>query len=160
LDVLQALIASYNDTKHSTIKMAPNEVGPHNEVLIRQMLQTPSKVARNPTKRFKIGDSVRISGTKLNFPTKGYKEKWTRELFKVFRIYKTQPATYGLTDTSSEEILGKFYAPELTKANKEVFAVEKVLKTRRGKGGKKEYFVKWQDYSDKFNSWTDHISAI
>ena len=70
--------------------MAPNEVDSHNELLVRQVLLTSQK---NPkltcAQWFQIGDSVRISGTKHNFPTKEYREKWTRELFKVFKIYKS-----------------------------------------------------------------------
>ena len=161
VDIIQDLVRSYNDTYHSTIKMAPSQVGPHNELDVRDRLfasQSNGK-SQHPSRRFRIGDTVRISGTRHRIPAKGYREKWSRELFKVVKIYPTVPITYGLEDLAGEKIAGKFYAQELIKAVQEVFAIEKILKTRRKKGGKKEYFVKWTDYPSKFNSWTSAIKA-
>ena len=163
IDIIQDLVQSYNDTYHSAIKMTPSQVNVHNELDVRDTLFNKSakdkKKKKTPTRRFAIGDTVRISGVNRHFPTKGYHERWSRELFKVTKIYNTDPITYGLTDLADEPIIGKFYAPELIKAVKEVFTIEKVLKTRKKKDGKTEYFVKWLDYPDKFNSWTDHINA-
>ena len=65
--------------------------------------------------------------------------------------------TYGLPDYTSARIKGQFYA-ELQKVAKEVFRIEKVLKTRV-RSGRTEYYVKWLGYSDKFNSWVDDISV-
>lgn len=163
VDVIQDLVKSYNDSYHSSIKIAPSQVGPHNDIHVRQTLfaQTTKKQPKTRiTRRFRIGDTVRISGARLRIPSKGYREKWTKELFNVVKIYKTVPITYGLTDLAGEKIKGKFYGLELIKAVKEIFAIEKVLKTKRvNKGGKTKYFVKWLNYPDKFNSWTDHINA-
>ena len=39
------------------------------------------------------------------------------------------------------------------------FKVEKVLKTR-GKGKNKQYFVKWQHWPAKYNSWVNNLSDI
>jgi hypothetical protein len=162
VDVIHDLVVSYNDTYHSSIKMAPSAVDCHNEQDVRDTLFGRKKNERHntPRTRFKVNDTVRISGTRQRLPTKGYNEKWSRELFKVSKINDTDPVTYCLTDYAGETIVGKFYGPELIKAVKEVFAIEKVLKTRhRKKDGKTEYFVKWLDYPDQFNSWTDHIKA-
>ena len=151
IDVLQDLIDSYNKSYHTSIKMAPSEVNDQNESDIRDTLL--GKVKRS-TPRFKVGDTVRISLAKLRIPSKGYKERWSRELFKVNKIHNTIPITYGIEDYSGEKILGKFYSPELQRSIKEVFEIEKVLRTRKGKHGKTEYYVKWQNYPPKFNSWT------
>ena len=159
VDILQDLVKSYNNTYHTTIKMTPSQVNAHNELDVREALFTKRGNEKKSSRRFAIDDTVRISGVNRHFPTKGYHERWSRELFKISNVYNTNPITYGLTDLSGERIVGKFYAPELIKAVKEVFAIEKVIKTRRKKGGKTEYYVKWLDYPDKFNSWTDHINA-
>jgi transposase InsO family protein len=155
VDILQDLMRSYNETYHSSIKTAPILVDEHNESDVRDALYSKKPKLQRP--HLKVGDTVRISGTKRAF-AKGYRDKWTEEVFKVVKIYNTKPITYGLTDYSDEPIKGKFYSVELQKVTKEVFRIEKVLRTRK-RAGKTEYYVKWLGYSDKFNSWTDHINA-
>ena len=66
------------------------------------------------------------------------------------------PPLYELVDLFKTQIPGRFYQEQLTKSPppKEVdyFFIEKVLKTRTVKG-KKEYFVKYLYYPNKFNRW-------
>ena len=64
------------------------------------------------------------------------------------------------------EINGKFYKQEIqpiTQKPDDIYVVERVIKTRR-RGKRTEYFVKWKNYLDKFNSWVnswaDNISTI
>ncbi|GFR23219.1 uncharacterized protein TNCT_714891 [Trichonephila clavata] len=55
----------------------------------------------------------------------------------------------------AEAIKGRFYAEELQKISKrsdDYWHVEKVLKTK-GSGRKKEYYVKWKGFDNRFNSW-------
>jgi hypothetical protein len=156
VDVIQDLVKSYNETPHSSIKVAPTEVNEHNECAVRDRLFTPI-IASKGIVKFKVGDTVRLSGAKRAF-SKGYRDKWTEELFKVVKVYDTRPVTFGITDYAGEKIKGKFYTAELQKVVKEVFHIEKVLKTRR-RAGKIEYYVKWVGYPEKFNSWVDHINA-
>ena len=58
-------------------------------------------------------------------------------------------------------IKGKFYELEIQPIVKtdDTFIVERVLKTRK-RAGKTEYFVKWRNYPDKFNSWVDNVTPI
>ena len=156
VEVIHDLVKSYNDTTHSTIKMAPSAVDEHNESDVRERLLS----FRTPIKRpiqLKVGDTVRISGARRAF-AKGYRDKWTEEIFKVVKIHDTNPITFSLTDYDGETIKGKFYAEELQRVVKDVFRIEKVLRTRH-RAGKTEYLVKWLGYPDKFNSWVDDISA-
>ena len=155
VDVIQDLVQSYNDTVHSTIKVALTSVNEHNESDIRRRLY--SKPITKAKAKFKVGDTVRISSARRIF-VKGYRDKWSQEVFIVSNIHNTIPITYGLVDYADEDIKGKFYAEELQKVVKQVFKIEKVLRTRK-KAGKIEYYVKWVGYPDKFNSWTDHINA-
>jgi len=152
VDIIQDLVTSYNDTYHSSIKMAPSDVDEHNESSVRGRLYAPTNKLKA---KFSVGDTVRISGARRAF-AKGYRDKWSEEVFKVVRVYDTNPVTYGLVDYLDEPIKGKFYSAELQKVIKDVFRIEKVLKTRK-RDSKTEYFVKWLGYSDKFNSWVDNI---
>jgi transposase InsO family protein len=157
VDVIQDIVASYNATYHSTIKMAPVDVTVHNESVIREALLSHSPKKTKP--KFNVGDAVRISGTKQRIPAKGYRDKWTEEVFNITKILNTNPITYVIADYNGEELKGKFYTPELQKVIKDVYRVEKVLKTRKVTGGKKQYYVKWLGYDDTFNSWVDNINA-
>jgi Integrase core domain/Chromo (CHRromatin Organisation MOdifier) domain len=155
LDILPALVSSYNNAYHRSIKSAPSDVTIQNEPTIRKHLFPPKKF---PIKyKFKVGDTVRISEARRVFK-KGYLPNWTVEIFTVSSLLPTQPPTYSIVDYQGEAIKGKFYAEELQKVIKEdnTYKVEKVLQTRK-KAGKTEYFVKWIGYPSKFNSWVSNI---
>jgi hypothetical protein len=154
VDVLNDLVASYNETFHRSIGMSPKDVTPEKSELITKRLY-PEKP---PLKwKFDIGDTVRISKYKHIFE-KGYSQNWTDELFKITERHPTYPVTYGLTDLAGESIKGKFYEQELQKVAKtdDVYRVEKILKTRK-RNGQVQYLIKWLGFPDKFNSWTSDV---
>ena len=139
--------------------MAPSEVNAQNESSVRKRLYPLKSVTLKW--RYNVGQSVRMKQTKRVFK-KGYEPSWTEEIFTISSLYPSDPPTYILQDLSGEEIKGKFYEQEIqpvTYKTDERFIVERVLKTRR-RGKRTEYFVKWRNYPDKFNSWVDNISAI
>src|SRR5215469_924448 len=157
IDALPDLVTSYNATYHSTIKMAPSNVTIEHESSIMRLLFPPK-----PKKicwKFNLGDTVRVSESRRAF-TKGYREKWTEELFRIAERHSTDPPTYSLIDLAEESIKGKFYAEELQKVIKDdTFHIEKILKKRK-RAGKEEYFVKWAGYPSKFNSWVTDINPV
>jgi hypothetical protein len=159
IDVLPQLVTAYNNTYHRSIKMAPSEVNAQNESVVRKRLYPP----QNETLkwRYNVGQAVRMKQTKRVFK-KGYEPSWTEEIFTIASLYPSDPPTYILKDLAGEEIKGKFYEQEIQpiihKAD-DAFVVERVLKTRRI-GTRTEYFVKWRNYPDKFNSWVDNITPI
>lgn len=153
IDVLPALVKSYNDTVHSTIKTAPSLVTVHNESELRRRLYKPLPLTKP---KFNVGDAVRISETKRHFK-KGYLPSWTRELFKIVNVLPTRPYTYRIADYAEEAIRGQFYGEELQKVKEDdVFKIEKIIKTRK-KHGKTEYLVRWLGYPPKFDSWVDKV---
>ena len=106
-DVLDDVVDKYNNTKHSTIKMKPIDVGDNNKrVYIDEHNEKDS--------RFKVGDRVRISKFK-NIFAKGYTPNWSIEIFIVDKINDTVPYTYNLKDLNDDEIIGSFYDKELQK---------------------------------------------
>lgn len=144
--ILNQLVDTYNSTKHSTIKMTPNEVNKNNE---KQLLQTvfnkPSKWMKN---KFSVGDIVRISKYKTVFD-KGYTPNYSTELFRVKSINRKFPVTYHIEDMKNTPIAGQFYEMELQKTKyPDSYLVEKVL---RLKGDR--LLVKWLGFPNADNSW-------
>ena len=62
--------------------------------------------------KFKVNDRVRINKYK-NIFSKGYAENWSREIFIIDSVLKTNPWTYRLKDFNGEKIIGSFYEKEL-----------------------------------------------
>ena len=106
-NVLDDVVNKYNNTKHSTIKMKPIDVGDTNKrVYIDEHNEKDTK--------FKVGDRVRISRYK-NIFAKGYAPNSSSEIFIVDKINDTVPYMYNLKDLNDEEIIGSFYDKELQK---------------------------------------------
>ena len=81
--VLPKIISNYNNSYHSTIKMAPNEVNEHNiDDVYHNILERATIKIREP---IKVGDKVRIQLKKKSF-TKGYKPKFSKEIYEVEAI--------------------------------------------------------------------------
>jgi hypothetical protein len=140
--------------------MAPDEVNDQNEDAVRKSLY-PLEKKLSIKWRYSVGQYVRIKQSKQIFK-KGYEPSWTEEIFVIDSLFPSDPPTYVLKDLSDEVIKGKFFDHELqpvTHKSDDSFIVERVIKTRR-RGNRTEYFVKWRNYPDKFNSWVDNITAI
>lgn len=148
IDVLQSIVASYNNTYHRSIKMKPNDVNVSNVAKVRDTLY--GKLKPNLNFKFKIGDKVRVSKIKGTFE-KGYLPNWSEEIFFVQRRIPLSVPVYELKDYDNEKIDGLWYEKELQRVEQEKFWIEKVIKRSKTKS-----FVKWLGYSDKFNSWVSN----
>lgn len=158
INVLQALVSSYNKTYHKSIKMAPVEVNTQNEGQVLNNLYgkawEQNKKRKKP--KFKEGDFVRISSVKGVFE-KGYTGNWTEEIFIIdkVKLSAVPQIMYKIKDWKGKEIDGSFYDKEIqlvSKGLEEFWKIEKVIRKRK-RGKKIEYLIKWEGYSDEFNSW-------
>ena len=153
VDILQKLVKSYNHSRHRSIGMRPVDVNKSNENIVWQTLY--GKESKKSIQfKFDIGDQVRISKAKRTFK-KGYLPNWTEEVFTITKRVPRRPPVYKIADYDSEELEGTFYEQELQKVNKsdsDYYRVEKVIRSRM-RNKRKEYYVKWLGYPDKFNSW-------
>lgn len=157
IDILQSLINEYNDTKHRTIKMKPNDVTYGDEhyllstVYRLNVLPTPLKKKT----KFKLGDFVRISKYKHVF-SKGYTPNWTTEIFKIRRVQQTNPPTYLLVDLNGTDIQGSFYKEELQLVgDPKLYLVEEIIKEKGNK-----VLVKWLGFDSSHNSWIDKSKVL
>jgi len=64
---------------------------------------------------------------------------------------------------AGEPIKGKFYRFEIQKVDDNRdghFAIDKILKAKRGADSKVSHFVSWLGYPSKFNSWIHDLVNI
>ena len=154
-NILAKLIKKCNNRYHRTIKMKPIDVNKSNEKYIKNNFYTYDITNKKP--KFKINDIVRISLKRRELfdkPTGNI--KWSEELFKIYKINKSNVITYKIKDLNNEIIKGIFYENEL-QLSKNItgeYIIEKILKTN-----KNQMYVKWRGYSNNFNSWIDKNSV-
>lgn len=151
-DILPTLIKDYNDKKHRTIGMKPNQVTKSNESTVLKRIKKSTKLLldKKPPNKFAIGDNVRISKYKQIF-TKGYLPNWTNEVFTVHRVQPTIPETYLLKDNKGEILQGGFYGHELLKSKTgNVYLVEKILRKRGN-----QLLVRWLGFDKSEDTWID-----
>jgi hypothetical protein len=173
IDILQDMVHSYNNTYHRSIKMTPTEASlPENEKRAWRNLykdrvdeQEHKKKKKKPVKfKYGVGDYVRISEERGVF-RKGYKQRWTEEVFKIVKQSPRDPIVYRLEDLKGEPIIGSFYELEIQRVPKPLADdIDRVLQkhqqqekktyTRKGMiDGEKslEHFAKFRNYPDYDN---------
>ena len=157
VDVLEDVIYSYNNTLHSALGRTPASITVDNqeEALLQQYVIKTPKVHKKRPFKYAIGDRVRISYRRRAFP-RAYDVKWTGEYFTVVKRYRRQSINqYKLKDYNEEPIVGAFYESDLQKIiPPEIFKIDQVVKTK-GRGKNQKAYVKWKNWSSRFNSWID-----
>ena len=148
-NILPDLINTYNNRYHQTIKSKPKNGNKLNEKHIKNTVYNYDITNKKP--KYKIDDLVRISlkiRTLFDKPTGNI--KWSEQLYKIYKINKSNVITYQLKDMNNEIIKGQFYTKELqlTKNTTGEYIIEKILKTNKNK-----IYVKWRGYDSSFNSW-------
>jgi len=113
--VLSKIVQSYNSSYHRSIKMSPNSVNKENEMQVFNNL-FPDNLMSTSKAILKPNDICRIARYK-NLFDKGYKEKWSRELYKIVEVKNTYPHHYLIESVKGEEIKGGFYDYELQKVS-------------------------------------------
>ena len=133
IDILQNNVQGYNNSYHQSIGQAPASVSVLNVGQVRKLYGDSWTKPRRELK-FKLGDQVRISKSRLIFK-KGYLPSWTQEIFTVTKIIPRVPPVYRLRDYADDEIEGVLYAEELQKVHKldDIYKVEKILAEKKKK---------------------------
>ena len=88
LNHLDAAVEKYKTPVHTTTRLTPFEAS--NDKPISVLI--PSNNKKIP--KFQVGDYVGVPD-KRNIYSKGYTTNWNRELFKIHKVNKTNPVTYG-----------------------------------------------------------------
>ena len=104
LPYLNKLANQYNNTYHCSLDKKP---------INADYFAFTEKIETNPkAPKFKVNDRVRITKYK-NIFSRFYTENWSREIFIIDSVLKTNPWTYKLKDSNGERIIGRFYEKEL-----------------------------------------------
>ena len=111
-NILPNLITTNNNRYHHTIKMKPIDVNKSNEKQIKDTVYNYNIIDKKP--KYKINDLVRISLKRRQlFDKPSGNIKWSEELFKIYKINKSNVITYKIKDLNDEIIKGIFYEKEL-----------------------------------------------
>jgi hypothetical protein len=106
LPLLPKVMKEYNNRFHRSIQMSPIEASEKPESVKNEK----TVLIKEP--KFKINTPVRIYKYKTHFE-KGYKSRWTNEVFRISKVFPGEVTTYELRDKDGEDIKGKFYEAEL-----------------------------------------------
>jgi hypothetical protein len=176
IDVLPDMVHSYNNTYHRSIKMTPTEASkPENEKRAWQNLYSgrisekeqegrkEGRKKRGGVAKFKyqVGDYVRLSEERRVFQ-KGYKQRWTEEVYRIVKQSSRDPVVYRLEDLTGEPLIGSFYELELQRVSKpESEGIDRALKDQQEEPERPrqlpkgehdlEFYVKRRGYPDYDN---------
>ncbi|KAF6027692.1 hypothetical protein EB796_014004 [Bugula neritina] len=135
LDILNDLISSYNNPKHSAHNSTPNNVTVNNQEEIWHGLYTDSQSGQTVKLQYNVGDLIRISKYSTVFK-KGYLPSWSEEVFTVAKIHTTNTSVYSLADDSGDQLEGTWYEPELQKVDTKsnTYKIESIVGQRTVNG--------------------------
>lgn len=151
VDDLQTLVKQYNNTPHRTLgnrKPSSIKTKQKEQLLLKTVYNRP-KVFKNG--KFKVGDYVRVGDYGGVFD-KGYEPNYSTAIFVINEVRLTNPVTYRVTHTLTDEKLKRSYYESELKAvkNPDVYLVKDVIKKRGSKA-----LVSYLGFSSKFNEWID-----
>ena len=127
ISVLKNLVDSYNNTFHTSIKMAPSQVNKKNEQQVyNNLYECKIKDCDFIRFEFEIGSYVRKKLLKGLFD-KGYTSNWTKEIYIVFKQIPTLPPKYSIKTIENIEIEGYYYKQELQKVEVEEFPFDSYI---------------------------------
>lgn len=134
--------------------IAPENVNSSNEIRIWSSLYLRKRKNYPKKNNLNVGDLVRICHQKRLFMR--YDEQFTTEIFKIsYRFRQRGYPMYRIVDFLDEKVKGNFYEPELQSVEKNtesLWLIEKII-WKRQRRGRKEVYVKFVGWDDKFNSW-------
>ena len=144
LDFLPRLEESYNETKHRSIGMTPNEVTRstvgtvlkklHLDSLHRMETLRPRIDRKIPQQKqqLKVGDLVRLSRLKGAFG-KEADASWSFEIYRIKKVLgNSYPLRYIVEDLAGEPVTSSFYSQEMQRVSQEDID-KKVVSTARYK---------------------------
>ena len=155
IDGLQGIIEGYNKSYHRTIKTRPIDVDEQQRDQVFFDSYSPKQPPKTIKHRLVVGDNVRIAAERHLFLREHF-QRWSEELFKISKRWRKHNINmYKVEDCTGEQVIGSFYAAELTKvegAEDELYRIERVL-DEKVENGVRMIKVKYVGYSDRCAKW-------
>ena len=167
INVIENLLTSYNNRKNRSIGMCPSDVTANNERIVFYNLYKVKSLRsllrkqhiKSKKEKIKVGDNVRLK-YKVTPMDKGYYPNWTDQVFKISKIVPgNKKPFYKLKDEKDNQLDFRSYTEDIQKISDPVYRIEKIIK-RRKKNKRIEYFVKWLNYPENYNSWIASENVI
>ena len=116
IDILEQVIANYNETPHSTHGFKPNDVTEKNREEVYKKMFPEKEFIRDC--RLEKGDKVRKIREKKQFE-KGYTPNWSEEIFIISEVRQSNNVCwYKLKDFKENDIEGVWYFNQLNLVQK------------------------------------------
>lgn len=148
IDILDKIVQKMNNSKHSRMKLSPNEINRMNEKFIYDKFYNRVRPIVKP--KYKVGQYVRIAYGNEPFE-KSYYAQFSPQIYKIAKINYKYPNVYKLTDIDGKLLPQSFYQEQLNPTKyHDIYLIREILKEKNGK-----LLVAWMGYNDKFNSWID-----
>lgn len=120
LEIIPKIVATYNNTTHSSHGFKPSSIKPKDVDEVFHRLFSKLAQKPRPAPKYKIGDKVRVAKTRLTFQ-KGYEQSFTDQVFKISAIVPgSYPVpSYKLETLDGEPISSSFVSHELGYADQD-----------------------------------------
>ena len=108
---------------------------------------------KRASRKFHVGDKVRLLAVKSNHFRKGTLRKWTVELYTIKIIRRlANKNVYKIKDSKNRMIKGYFDDNELQLAREQdIYKI--IILNQRKKGGVKEYLVHYDGFPSEDDTW-------
>ncbi len=151
------LLNGYNSSYHRSIGMPPSRVNEDNQHLVYEKLYGKRILPKQKPYRFKLGDTVRISGARHPF-RREYFERWSHEVFKVTKRWRQARINlYKITDCAQREVTGSFYEPEMAEVDEsdlnKLYRLEKAPLAEKTVNGIKMVLVQYKGMPRACAKW-------
>ena len=104
LPYLNKFVDEYNNTYHHSI---------NKKTITADYFAFTEKIESNPkAPKFELNDRVGITKC-INIFSKCYTKNWSREIFIINSVLKTNPWTYKIKDLNKERIIESFYEKDM-----------------------------------------------
>ena len=152
IEVLDYVVKGYNASEHSSTGYAPKDVT-HGHVDLILGRSSGEPIDKPP--QFKVGDTVRVSTSKLTFE-KGYETNYSEMIFRITEVRESDGhVLYRIADLANKGQPGSFYEQELSKVildERQKHRIAKIIRQRKVRG-RTQYLVNSVGYPSSFDSW-------
>jgi hypothetical protein len=160
VDVLQDVVKSYNNSIHTSTKMAPSQVTLKTAEKARENLYGPDDMKIENDYHvhfeFKVGSYVRSVIQKSIFD-KGYIANWSKEVYLVYFLNPSNPPTYKIKSLDGIEYDKNYYKQELQLVSNQEFPYDTFEIIDQNKN---QVLVKQLNSEDQTIKWIKRVQPI